>query len=176
MEIKVINCDLFNNPSEAILLNIDGMGKTEGMEGRLARRFRELHPEMWQGILKFRPDEIALGDIFVYRPQEGSQYKGVIVASTHNHLEDLSSKEREDVIYTAFKKALQSCVKYHIKSIAAPVMVGGWRLNPVNAATAMSNALEKITGDPDLEVNICVLDEMEYLKVSGTFRTFGWID
>lgn len=40
---------------------------------------------------------------------------------------------------------------------------------------AMSNALEKITGDPELDVNICELDELEYLKVSGTFRSLGWI-
>lgn len=177
MELKLIYGDLFSNNSEAILLNIDGEGKSEGMEGRLARHFRKIHPEIWNDILKLRPDEIALGNIFTYRPSEGisSQYKAVILASTHNHMDDLSEKDRQDVAYTAFKKALQSAVKMNIKSLATPLLVGGWRLNADMAFMAMTNAIEEIKGDPDLDINIYILDEKDYKRVQGLANSLGWI-
>ncbi|MGE5418489.1 MAG: hypothetical protein ACM3N1_00130 [Accumulibacter sp.] len=177
MELKIINGDLFTNASEAILLNIDGDGKTEGMEGRLARKFRETSPELWEEVLKFRPEVIGLGNIFTYRPsdEKPSKYKAVIIAATHNHLDDLSEKERQDVAYTAFKKALQSTIKYSIKSLATPLLVGGWRLGIGPAFMAMTQAIEEIKGDPDLEICIYVYDEKDYLKTMGFANAFGWL-
>jgi O-acetyl-ADP-ribose deacetylase (regulator of RNase III) len=177
MDLKIIHGDLFANSSDAILLNIDGDGKTEGMEGRLARHFRKTSPELWEEIMKFRPESIGLGNIFTYRPSDDatSQYKAVIIASTHNHLDDLSEDERQAVAYTAFKRALQSAVKFKIKSLATPLLVGGWRLGVDRAFLAMTQAIEEIKGAPDTEVCLYVFEEDKYRQTMGYASSLGWL-
>jgi O-acetyl-ADP-ribose deacetylase (regulator of RNase III) len=176
MELNIINADLFTNSSEAIILNIDGETKGEGKGGKMARKFQGLYPELWNKADELIPIPLAYGDIFVYRPQDHVQYKAVIISSFLNHTKDLSQKEREDVAYTAVKNALQYCVKHNIKSLATPLMTGGWRIPTINAFVAMSHALEKISNDADLNLMIYILDEKEYKIVSDYAKSTGWLD
>ncbi len=63
---------------------------------------------------------------------------------------------------------------YDIKSIAAPVMSGGWRLSPSSAFMAMVEAYEEfMQKGKDLPLHIYVLDTRQYEIISSIARGMG---
>ena len=171
MALNIIKGDLFSNDSDAIVLNVDGLKK--GMEGFLARQFMSKYPELWKELQTYIKYPIPLGEIFIHRP-ENHQYKLIVIASTLNHTDDLSPKEREDVVYSVFKKALKSVIKYKLKKIATGPMSGGWRVSAMNAFVMINNAFEEVVKGDDIDVNIYISNEYDFSKVSNLAKSMGW--
>lgn len=59
MKLKIYNESLFDKPSDAVILSIDGASK--GMGGRVARAFERLYPDSWSFIEKQVTYPVQLG-------------------------------------------------------------------------------------------------------------------
>ena len=158
MAIEIVHKNLFESEEEGIVLTIDGAAK--GMEGNLARNFARLHEEAWEEVEYEISYPMPLGTAKVYgiHPDCNCKYSYCFIASTLNHLETLSEKEKLGIQGSAFRQVLSLAEVGSIKSIASAVMVGGWRLEPLVALENMLNiylrAASLSEGVPSLKIYI----------------------
>ena len=173
MNLKLINSNIFSGNEESIILTIDGSRK--GMEGNLTREFANNFPEKWKEIESTINYPLSLGKIFPFVSLDDFKYKYILIASTLNHTESLEIRSLETVIMNSLSNCLEFISGKKVKSVSCVLMKGGWRLNPLNAFLAMSNAIEKNMNIlDDLDINIYFNNEEEYLKISSFARSIGW--
>lgn len=146
----------------------------QGMEGGIARAFAKRWPEAWDEIECEIPYPMTLGEVIGVETSPESPFRLVMIASTLHHKDTLSESDKKGVVRTALIEAMHIASGYGIRSIAAPVMSGGWRLSPSSAFIAMIDAYEEfIQNGKDVSLYIHVLDTRQYEIISSIARGVG---
>lgn len=172
MELRIINQNILYSESEAIIFPIDGSRK--GLEGNIAREYSKLHSKEWKIIEDSVNYPLGLGNVSTVQLNE-TNHKIVILASILNHIETIDTKTYERVVYNSFRDSLLEAKKHHIKTIATPLLSGGWRLDPLRAFVVMSNTLEfTLKSDDKILVYLCIKDKNMFNKISSLAKNLGW--
>lgn len=152
--MPIVNANLLDVPSDALLLTIDGA--KAGMEGNIARQFAKRWPEDWADMVRTIRYPIPIGRT-VAVPWEGdAPWKLFLFASTLHHVDALDDREKAVIVSRAFVEALQLCVKHRVSSLSTPVLQGGWRLSQEQALVAMwTPAAKSVVENSGLKVNVC---------------------
>lgn len=164
MPISIINKDILDSNSDAIILTVDGAKK--GMEGNIARAFAKKYPNAWE-LLEYEisyPIPLGMSKIYSIEDDDESNYRFCIIASTLHHLEVLEKADKLNVINSALRYALTQAGNKHLKSICITIMKGGWRLDAKEAFVQMVLTYKSFASahfsPPILE--ICVKDPKEF--------------
>lgn len=131
----IVNRDILDVPADALILTLDGA--RPGMEGNIARQFAKRWPEDWPDMVRALRFPIPIGRC-VALPWEGdAPWKLFLFAATLHHVDVLDEGEKSGVVSRAFLEALRLCVKHGARSVATPILQGGWRLSRDEALAAM---------------------------------------
>lgn len=172
MGLRILHGNVLDAKTDSIVLTIDGLA--QGMEGGIARAFAKKWPEAWEEIECEIPYPMTLGEVIGVEPSSGFPFLLVMIASTLHHKDTLTESDKKGVVRTAIIEAMHIASGYDIKSIAAPVMSGGWRLSPSSAFMAMVEAYEEfLQKGKDLSLHIYVLDTRQYETISSIARGMG---
>lgn len=157
---SVTDVDILDVEADALLLPIDGARR--GLEGDIARQFARRWPEDWDDMLKALKFPIPLGRT-VAMPWEGdAPWRVYLFASTLYHVGVLDESENMAVVHQAFLEGLKLCIKHRARSLATPVLQGGWRLARTQALAAMLGpAPSALIASSDLRLHICQRSEGE---------------
>ncbi len=149
MAIRVLCGDLFDADAAAILLTADLRGTAASLSGaNLAAAFRRRWPEAWEDVeadvLTEREARglasIAPGDVLVANVSE-CPFAYVFIANSLPHVGPQSDKPAS--VARSIEQALALARQREVDVVAAPVMVGGWRLGPEDALDAMVAGLRR---------------------------------
>ena len=152
MPLELVNGDVLAQSTDAVLLTVDGLKR--GLEGNVARQFERQWPDDWQLMQRDVHYPIALGRT-VAVPWDGDcPWQLVLFASTLNHLEILSNRQKLEVVRSSLSEALRLCVRHGVRSLASVVLQGGWRLNSDDALQEM-RAAYSMSGCPGVRLLIC---------------------
>ncbi len=161
------------NNSYSIVLTIDGIKK--GLLGNLTRQFSLKYPDFWKEIESSIQFPLPLSDVFLFNSNYEYSNKVVLVVATLNHLQNLDASSIESVCYNAYCKILDLLIRKKIDSVALTLLIGGGRLNSLNAFVLLSNALEtRMDKIFKLDINLYFNDKNEYLKICSFAKNIGW--
>lgn len=154
--MQVVSKNLLDTKADAILLTIDGRGP--GMGGNLARQFIARFPDSWEEIEQDFCYPIALGTCELHRVPDGIEcpFPFIVIASTLNHLENLSDHQKLIVISNALRHGLALAERNGLNSLSTALLVGGWRLTPEEALTAMRYSYDRYTESSLRKVELVV--------------------
>ena len=172
MSICLHNLDLFENREDGIILTVDGAAK--GMEGNIARRFEREYPDVWEEIQDEINYPIPLGraQAVDIHPDYALINKMCFIASTLNHLDTLTERQKLEVQSSALRHVLSLAEAKKISSIATAVMVGGWRLELDKALESMLMTIKRAKDlSPFVpDVSIYILSEKEFSVAKQVFE------
>jgi O-acetyl-ADP-ribose deacetylase (regulator of RNase III) len=175
MSIYLHNVDIFKNREEGIILTVDGAAK--GMEGNIARRFEREYPDAWEEIQDEIVYPLPLGraQAVDIHPDYAHRNKTCFIASTLNHLDTLTEKQKLEVQSSALRHVLSLAEAKQISSIATTVMVGGWRLELTRALESMLSTIQRAKELSKLvpEVSIYILSEKEFSTAKQVFEKYA---
>jgi len=133
MTIELVNENLLLQISGAILLSIDG--HSAGMEGNIARSFAYKNPDMWDEIEHEIDYPLTLGQSQLIEIDEifDCQFSHCILASTLNHLTELTKNQKFEIIKSCLTRAILLAASQGIPIINTALLTGGWRVTPSEA-------------------------------------------
>lgn len=172
MPLRVIHADLFSVRADALLLTIDGARR--GLEGNLARQFARRHPEDWEDVEAQMRYPLALGRAACLQMHAECPWRNVLVAATLHHLDVLTDGEKALVVRRAFTEALALCGRHGVRSLASPVLRGGWRLPLERAFSAMADGW-LATAPPvrQSDVSVCTTSGDDVALLAAVVRLKG---
>ena len=174
MSLEILQGNLIEASTDAILLTIDGTNKGN-YGGSVTRGFARKWPEVWEEIEDDLPFPLPLGRIFTMEPSTDCDFDLVIVASTLHHQDTLSESAKKGVVRTAMHEAIRTTSSHKLNSIATSVMTGGWRLSQEEAFLAMSEGYESaIQTGIHIKLGIYVLDEAQFQRITSFARGLGF--
>ncbi len=167
MPLKLQQGNLFDAPSQAIILPIDGAAK--GMEGNIARAFARLYPDAWEELEYDIDYPIPLGTAKIYPIHEelGCKNTHVIIASTLHHLDVLEKSDKLKIISSALRASLSLASSQSISSVCTGVFTGGWRLDIEDAFQEMVKTYQRAE-DTSIHVpqlTVFTLGSAEFKKI-----------
>jgi len=168
----VIQNDLFESDSPAIILPYDGMNRR--FEGNLISAFRKLYEDCEEIERKVETGpQVALGKINPIAIEDFRSFQYLVLVSTHGHLaEDADIHSSKSFVSSAVARSLEWALHNQLPSVASAVMSGGWRLRFVDAIYAMIAGVERIKGDVTLL--ICVPEEEDYEDACAIVHQAGF--
>jgi len=174
MRLEIKNQDILLSTAQAIILSIDGYNK--GMEGKLAREFEKAYPTVWNKIESFISYPLPMGKIKGLQI-DGNPFNHIIVASLLPHIENISYQMQKEIVFSAYSETLNYCVQKGITHVTSGLLTCGWRLQPIDAFTIMTQAIEcnirRIK--PSIEIiEICILDETNFKLIQSNAMWLGW--
>lgn len=173
MTINILHGNVLDAETDAIILTVDGAAK--GMEGNLSRQFALCWSEAWREIQDEIRYPIPLGKVLDFEPVAGCSFQYVLLASTLHHLGAVGNAARQGIIRSAIEKSLKIAHEYKIKTIATPVMAGGWRLTLQDAFLSMIDGYEFARQNGvDVDLDVYVIKSDEYESIQALARTIGW--
>ena len=159
--------------ANAIILTIDGTAW--GMEGNLCRQFALRWPEVWQEIQDEISQKIPLGKVIEFEPVTDCSFQLILLASTLHYREVLSDAAKQGIIRDATEKSLKLAAKYSINTVAAPLMVGGWRLTLQSAFISMIDGYEFARrNNINANLDIHILQPNDYEIILSLANNIGW--
>jgi O-acetyl-ADP-ribose deacetylase (regulator of RNase III) len=168
MPISIVNIDILDSNSDAIILTADGAKK--GMEGNIARAFAKKYPNAWEllGYEVIYPIPLGVTKIYSIEDDDDSIFRFCIIASTLHHLEVLEKSDKLNIINSALRYALTQASNKHLKSICTTILKGGWRLEAEEAFVQMVLTYKSFASAhlslPNLE--ICVKEPKEFSDIA----------
>jgi len=173
MVMNILQGNVLDAKAEAVILSIDGAAK--GMEGNLTRQFAMRWPEVWGEIQDEIRNPIPLGKVIEYEPVIGCSFRLILMASTLHHREVLSDAAKQGIIRDATEKSLQLAARFSIDTIAAPLMVGGWRLTLQSAFLSMVDGYESARrNNINTNLDIHILQPGDYEIIRSLAGNIGW--
>ena len=154
-------------------MTVDGAAK--GMEGNLSRQFALRWPDVWSEIQDEIRHPITLGRVIEYEPVADCSFQLILLASTLHHREVLSDAAKQGIIRDATEKSLRIAEKYSINTVAASLMVGGWRLAMQSAFLSMVDGYESARrNNVNANLDIHILQPSDYETLQALARNIGW--
>lgn len=173
MAMNILQGDVLDAKAEAIILSIDGAAK--GLEGNISRQFASRWPETWREIQDEIRQQIPLGKVTEFEPDTECSFRLVLLASTLHHREVLSDAAKQGIIRDAIERSLKIAAKYSINTVAAPLMIGGWRLTLQSAFLSMVDGYESARQDNiNANLDIYILQPSEYEIIQSLASNIGW--
>jgi O-acetyl-ADP-ribose deacetylase (regulator of RNase III) len=171
--LRVLQGNVLDAQSDAIVLTIDGAGK--GMEGNVARAFARRWPETWEELEEEIPYPLPLGEVFDYEPVLECPFRHILIASTLNHKDTLSESAKKGIVRTALDNVINAATNCGIKTIATVIMSGGWRLSQPSAFLAMTEGYEMtLQSCKDIAIDIYIMDQKQYEIIQSIARGMGY--
>ena len=171
--LRVIQGNVLDAKADALIITIDGAKK--GMEGNIARAFARRWPEVWAEIEEEISYPLTLGEVFEYEPVSESPFRLILIAATLNHKDTLTESAKKSIVRTGLDNAITAAVGYGIKSIAAAIMTGGWRLSQQSAFLAMTEGYEMaLQGGRDVGLDIYIMDLKQYEPIKSIASGMGY--
>lgn len=128
--------DILDFPAEALLLTIDGAAS--GMEGNVAQQFGRRWPEDWSEMRRHIKYPVPLGRTLAMAWEGDAPWRLYLFASTLHHADILTVDQKRAVAKSALAEAIRLCVRYKARTLASPLLTGGWRLDPQEAGDLMA--------------------------------------
>ena len=119
--------DVMASKSQALLLTADGANRS--LTGSVTRQFERQYPEAWTLIQRRVRYPFQEGTCVAARTDGLCPWSLVVLASTLNHASILETSQQGVVVRKATKDALLWCVRFGMRSLATPLLQGGWRLS-----------------------------------------------
>ncbi len=127
MDLTIIKGNVLDARADAILMTIDGSAR--GMEGNICMQFQRRWPEIRAEINDNIRYPIPLGNVYDYEPVCDSPFRLILLASTLNHIDMTTERQKKNIVITAMRNAVNIAVSCDIKVLATSIMKGGWRLS-----------------------------------------------
>ncbi len=173
MSMNISQGNVLDAKADAIILTVDGAA--EGMEGNLSRKFALRWPDVWREIKDEIRYPIPLGKVIEFEPVTDCAFQFIMLASTLHHRDVFSDVAKQGIIRDATEKSMRIADKYSISTIAAPVMVGGWRLTLQNAFLSMVDGYESARrSNIDVNLDIYILQTNDYENIKSLAGNIGW--
>lgn len=156
---------------DGLILTVDGARL--GLEGNIARQFARRYPDDWEDVASRVRYPLPLGRAMGIACTLDAPFKMVVIASTLHHLDVFSDTQKLGIIRSACSEAIAIASRSRLRSLAAAVMRGGWRLGTEEAFGAMvdaSGSLAGLRGGLDLRVVVSSQDEAHVLTEVATRR------
>lgn len=172
--ISLIQGDLFEACTDAIIMTIDGMRRS--LEGNIARQFAKKWPDVWAEVDDELSYPIPFGNVFDYTPVAECPFKLLLIAATLPHSGNLKDSYLKGVVRSAVVESIMRSADYGIDRIALALMVGGWRLTHDKAFIAMAEGYESVQHAmrKQIEMNIYIPDQQQYLHIRAVADSMGW--
>jgi O-acetyl-ADP-ribose deacetylase (regulator of RNase III) len=173
MSINILQCNVLDAKVDAIILSVDGAAK--GMEGNISRQFALRWPVVWQEIQDEISQQIPLGNVIEFEPVNDYSFRLILMASTLHHREVLSGAAKQGIIRDATEKSLKLAARYSINTVAAPLMVGGWRLKLQSAFLSMVDGYESARrNNINTNLDIHILQPGDHEIIRSLAGNIGW--
>ena len=156
--ISVVNANVLDVPASALLLTIDGSRR--GMEGNVARQFAARHAQDWGDMLRVLKFPTPLGRCVAVPWDGDAPSRLYLFAATLHHVGVLDEADKTAAVTRAFHEAMRLCTRHGARSLATPILRGGWRLARDDALRIMpgpaaQSAAQAASG---LRVSVCCRD------------------
>lgn len=119
--------DVMASKSQALLLTADGANRA--LTGSVTRQFERQYSEAWTLIQRRVRYPFQDGSCVAARTDGLCPWSLVVVASTLNHTSFFDDSDKGFVVRRATKDALLWCIRFGMRSLATPLLQGGWRLS-----------------------------------------------
>lgn len=173
MNINIINSNILESTADAIILTIDG--SATGMGGHVANDFAKLWPDAWEEVEDELEYPLGLGKVVEVNVFSDCPFKQLLVASTLHHMDVLSMNQKLSVVRTATENAIQAAAASDTKVVATTILSGGWRLDPLNAFMAMSDACEsQEKKGMKVTLDIYMFDQNQFEAIDNLAKSIGW--
>jgi hypothetical protein len=171
--LEIVEGDLFDSTSDAILLPVDGALPANASAkqiarslGRLAREFAQRNPDFLEEVESQVTFPIPLGGAAEVELGE----RWVLLVSMLSHLQT-DEASLKNAMTRGFQSALARCHSLQIRSLATPLLKGGWRISTEVAASLMLR--EIASAKMDLTIEVRVIDQGAYLRMKELARSLG---
>lgn len=138
IQVSLETGDLFDCLPDSLVTPIDGDGP--GAEGRLLHRLEQLTPG-GQVVGRVRSSLAAPMALWGARRIDlppGAPIRVLVVVHTLPHRDIPAVAERFAGVTSATERAVRLChAESHVRSVAIPLLTGGFRLPPLSALSAM---------------------------------------
>ena len=172
IRVEVQRADVLDAEASAILLTIDGAGP--GMEGNVARAFRNRFPAVWEDLKDDISYPLPLGKAIRIGINKDAScpFRSAIIVSTLHHREVLADRDKLQIAALALGHALSLCGQHQLASLAAPLLKGGWRISAVDAFDTMLRVAQRWSGQigTPLYLSLCVREEQEFESLEERYR------
>jgi len=171
--LNILQGNVLDAKAEAIILSIDGAAK--GMEGNISRQFALRWPKVWREIQDEMRHPIPLGKVMEFETAGDCSFRLILLAATLHHREVLSDAAKQGIIRDATEKSLSLAAKYSINTVAAPVMIGGWRLTMQSAYLSMIDGYESARrNNINVNLDVHILQSNNYEIIQSLANNIGW--
>ena len=177
--LTVLHQDALTDSADAIILPIDGTfvpaaDQYDRLLGNVARQFQRAFPnvDLLEHIEAQLDLPLPLGRA-VGIELEGGRFPTAILVSTLHHAEHLDQNAKRAVARESFSAALRVARQVHAKSVATPILQGGWRLPPLIAFSTMLESRE-LEDTRDIHVRIFVTDRQLATECQDLARSLGF--
>jgi len=171
--LEIVEGDLFDTGCNLILLPVDGTLPPNATPpqiarslGRLAREFSQKNENFLEEVESQVTFPIPLGS--AVEVELGDRFVLLVSMLSHLETDDASLK---NAIVRGFQSALSLCHARGIRSLATPLLKGGWRISTEVAASLMLR--EIASSKVDVRVEIRVIDQGAYLRMTELARSLG---
>jgi len=167
MSIEILQGNLFDKKSDALILTLDGA--RAGLEGNITRAFARAYPDAWEELEYMIQYPIRLGTSKMYpiASDIDCPFRYAIFASTLHHVESLTDQQKLEVMKAALSSSLSLAMSKLLGSISCGLMTGGWRISHEQALMAMIDTYECCVKGRESKprLQIYVLGEKEFMTI-----------
>ena len=159
MKITVLHADIAEATADAIVVPTDGV--VPDHFGPSCRAVLRASP------IEKVPTGFGNGNISSVPAAAGSPWNRLIFVGT------ISDTRQEGYATTALASAIQHAVQRGYRTLATPMLTGGWRIRLVDATWLMLNVADRFA-TADLELIIVEHDEEKAAEIRGVVESAGW--
>jgi len=170
MELVICNGNVLNARADGLIIAIDGSAK--GLEGNVAQQFIRRWGDEWEEIVDEFDFPISLGRSAYVKSVPPVPFRYIFVASILDHLNKVERAKMPAVLRSSLHEALSMSQSLKLKSLACPLLKGGWRMHASIAFHATVEVVDEFTNYPaTLEVHSPMPEHYDYL--AGLARGYG---
>lgn len=168
MRLVLRQGNVLDADADALLLPIDGAAR--GLEGNVARQFtRRFGAEAWEQIESEVAFPVALGTAAWVTLAAPARFRAVALLSILSHRDN---DRAAGYVRSALGEACARAARLGVRTLASPLLRGGWRLGAAAAFQAMLDVVDaRRDDDVCLAVYSLLPEHHDYLV--GLARSLG---
>lgn len=177
-QLHILHGDVLNSKADGLVVPFDGTlvpgeGEYDRILGNVGRQFMRRFPEVdlldeMEAQIDF---PVALGHARALELDAGP-FRTLILVSTLHHIQDVDASAKRAIVRASVASAIRVAQQQQLPRVAAPVLQGGWRLEPDVAFIEMLKAVDG--SDASLTVLVYCNDTTRFQHLESIARAYGF--